>query len=92
MARGSTTTLPSNDGHPGLTITWAKDCRPAFNQSVRAAQAWLDNTGGGWLWSRLIAERELCQSAIEKRAFEVGFLSRIHQRLDVLKKSRPDSS
>ena len=81
MSKGVMTCLPAHDGHPGMEIIWAADCRHAFNQGVRLAQSWLDNAGGGWLWATMIAERELLHSAIERRAFEVGFLSRIHQRI-----------
>jgi hypothetical protein len=75
------TCLPPNDGHPGVEIAWAADCREAFNQGVRLAQTWLDNARSGWLWAVMIAERDLLPCAIERRAFEVGFLSRIHPRM-----------
>lgn len=75
------TCLPPNDGHPGVEIAWAADCREAFNQGVRLAQTWLDNARSGWLWAVMIAERDLLPCPIERRAFEVGFLSRIHQRI-----------
>lgn len=82
MARGTTTTLPSNDGHPGLQITWAKDCRPAFQQGVCAAETWLDGTRTHWLWAVLISNREELTCSTERSAFEVGFLSRLHQRME----------
>lgn len=81
MSKGVMTCLPAHDGHPGMEIIWAADCRQAFNQGVKLAQSWLDNARSGWLWAAMIAERDLITSAIEKRAFEVGFLSRIHQRI-----------
>lgn len=81
MSKGIMTLLPPHDGHPGMEITWAADCRQAFNQGVSFAQTWLDNARSGWLWAVMIAERDLLPCAIERRAFEVGFLSRIHQRL-----------
>nr|WP_282875729.1 LasR-specific antiactivator QslA [Pseudomonas peli] len=37
--------------------------------------------GTGWLSAAMIAERDLLPYAIERRAFEVGFLSHIHQRI-----------
>jgi hypothetical protein len=64
-----------------MEIIWAADCRQAFNQGVKLAQSWLDNARSGWLWATMIAERDLLPCAIERRAFEVGFLSRIHQRI-----------
>ncbi|MDH1543073.1 LasR-specific antiactivator QslA [Stutzerimonas stutzeri] len=81
MSKGVMTCLPANDGHPGMEIAWAADCREAFNQGVKLAQTWLDNVRSGWLWAVMIAERDLLPCAIERRAFEVGFLSRIHQRM-----------
>lgn len=33
MTEGTTTTLPANDGYPGLTITCSKDYRPAFHKA-----------------------------------------------------------
>lgn len=81
MSKGVMTYLPPHDGHPGMEITWAADCREAFDQGVKLAQTWLDNIRSGWLWAVMIAERDLLPCAIERRAFEVGFLSRIHQRM-----------
>jgi len=81
MSKGVMTYLPPHDGHPGMEIAWATDCRKAFNQGVKLAQTWLDNVRSGWLWAVMIAERDLLPCAIERRAFEVGFLSRIHQRM-----------
>lgn len=82
MARGTTTTLLSNDGHPGLKIAWAKDCRPAFQQGVRAAETWLDGTRTNWLWAVLIVERDEMPDETDRKAFEVAFISRIQQRFD----------
>ncbi|KQO39290.1 hypothetical protein ASF15_22630 [Pseudomonas sp. Leaf83] len=81
MSKGVMTCLPPQDGHPGVEIIWAADCREAFSQGARLAQSWLDNARSGWLWAVMIAERDLLPCAMERRAFEVGFLSRIHQRI-----------
>ncbi|WP_367305256.1 LasR-specific antiactivator QslA [Ectopseudomonas hydrolytica] len=81
MSKSVMTCLPPHDGHPGVEITWAADCSEAFNQGVMLAQTWLDNARTGWLWAVMIAERDLLPCAIERRAFEVGFLSRVHQRI-----------
>jgi len=81
MSKGIMTCLPPNDGHPGVEITWAADCSEAFNQGVRLAQTWLEDARSGWLWAVMIAERDLLPRVIERRSFEVGFLSRLHQRL-----------
>ncbi len=85
MSKGVVTYLPSHDGQPGTEIAWAADCREAFNRGVKLAQSWLDSAFGGWLWAVMIAERDLLPRAIDRRAFEVGFLGRIHQRLCSLK-------
>lgn len=81
MSSGIVTYLPPHDGHPGAEIAWAADCREAFDKGVKLAQSWLDSAFGGWLWAVMIAERDLLPRAIDRRAFEVGFLSRLHQRL-----------
>ncbi|WP_439861805.1 LasR-specific antiactivator QslA [Pseudomonas sp. MBLB4136] len=81
MAKAVVTQLPAHDDHLGMQITWADDCRQVFDRGVSFAQAWLDNPRSGWLWAAMIAERDHLPRAIERRAFEVGFLSRIHQRL-----------
>jgi len=81
MNKGVVTYLPSHDGQPGAEIAWAVDCREAFNRGVKLAQSWLDSAFGGWLWAVMIAERDLLPRAIDRRAFEVGFLGRLHQRL-----------
>lgn len=49
MSKGVMTYLPPHDGHPGMEITWAADCREAFDQGVKLAQTWLDNARSGWL-------------------------------------------
>ncbi|WP_271408024.1 LasR-specific antiactivator QslA [Pseudomonas sp. Q1-7] len=87
MSEGIMTCLPPHDGHPGMEIIWAADCRQAFNQGVGLAQTWLDNARNGWLWAIMIAERDLLPCAMERRAFEVGFLSRIQQRLCSLQRN-----
>ncbi|KJU77249.1 hypothetical protein N619_32320 [Ectopseudomonas oleovorans] len=34
-----------------------------------------------WLWANLLLERQLFPPGAQRHAFELGFLSRIHQRL-----------
>jgi len=87
MSKGVMTYLPPHDGHPGMELTWAADCREAFDQGVKLAQTWLDNARSGWLWAVMIAERDLLPRAIDRRAFEVGFLGRVHQRLNSLQRN-----
>ncbi|KAB0549055.1 hypothetical protein F7R01_16690 [Pseudomonas argentinensis] len=92
MSKGVMTYLPPHDGHPGMEITWAADCRKAFDQGVKLAQTWLDNARSGWLWAVMIAERDLLPRAIDRRAFEVGFLGRVHQRLRSHEASRQSAA
>lgn len=82
MSKGTTTTLPSNDGYPDLKIVWSKDCRPAFQQGVHSAERWLNGKRSHWLWAALIFERDELPNETDRRAFEVAFVSRIQQRLD----------
>lgn len=51
MSKGVMTCLPTHDSHPGMEITWAQDCRQAFNQAVKLAQSWLGDAKSGWLWA-----------------------------------------
>ncbi|MNZ15259.1 hypothetical protein D3C78_322050 [compost metagenome] len=83
MDRYVITHLPPRDGHPGADITWSGECRKAFGRGVSLAQTWLDNARTTWLWAVMIAERDQLPTALERQAFEVGFLGRIHQRLCV---------
>ena len=73
--------LSAYDDHPGALVGWPEDCRQAFTQGVLCAQAWLGDDDSGWLWANMIVERDSLPRAGQRRAFEVGFLSRIHQRL-----------
>jgi hypothetical protein len=73
--------LPSHDGQRGAAIRWTHNCQQAFHQGVTSAQAWLSNDDTGWLWANLIVERDALPAGVQRRAFEVGFLSRVHQRL-----------
>nr|WP_288355066.1 LasR-specific antiactivator QslA [uncultured Pseudomonas sp.] len=82
MNKGVTTTLPSNNGYPGLTIAWSKDCRPAFHEGIRAAERWLNGKRSHWLWAALIFERDALQDETDRKAFEVAFMSRIQQRFE----------
>jgi len=81
MSKEVDTYLPSYDGQPGVEITWSTDCKEAFDSGIKLAQFWLDSACSGWLWAVMIAERDLLPRAIDRRAFEVGFLGRVHQRL-----------
>ncbi|MGP0170840.1 LasR-specific antiactivator QslA [Pseudomonas sp. NCHU5208] len=75
------THLPSHDGQPPACFGWNADCQVSFDHGVQTAQAWLDNANSGWLWANLLMERQLYPPGAQRHAFELGFLSRIHQRL-----------
>lgn len=73
--------LPAHDNHPGATFGWSEDSQPSFTRGVEVAQAWLDDPNSGWLWTNLLLERQRLPPGPQRHAFELGFLSRIHQRL-----------
>ncbi|WP_277372283.1 LasR-specific antiactivator QslA [Pseudomonas sp. AA-38] len=75
------THLPSHDEQPPASFGWNADCQVSFDHGVQTAQAWLDNPNSGWLWANLLMERQLYPPGAQRHAFELGFLSRIHQRL-----------
>ncbi|MCY1293489.1 LasR-specific antiactivator QslA chain E [compost metagenome] len=54
---------------------------------VGVSGSWIKLAGSGWLWAIMIAERDLLPCAMERRAFEVDFLIRIHQRLCSLQRN-----
>ncbi|MCY1553919.1 LasR-specific antiactivator QslA chain E [compost metagenome] len=81
MNKPFTSFLPSHDGQRSAVIEWPWDCQQAFDKGVACAQAWLSNNDTGWLWANLIIERDVLPGGLQRRAFEVGFLSRVHQRL-----------
>ncbi|MGE8505056.1 MAG: LasR-specific antiactivator QslA [Pseudomonas sp.] len=75
------THLPAHDGQPAADFGWSADCQASFGHGVQTAQAWLDDANSGWLWANLLLERQLYPPGAQRHAFELGFLSRIHQRL-----------
>ncbi|WP_263139075.1 LasR-specific antiactivator QslA [Pseudomonas sp. RIT-PI-AD] len=81
MRRAVRCQLPGHDDQPGAEIDLPVKCQSSFTQGVACANAWLDDRNAGWLWAGLIAERDCLPRAIQRRAFEIGFLSRVHQRL-----------
>jgi len=81
MNKPFTSYLPSHDGQRSAVIKWSQDCQQAFDKGVACAQTWLSNNDTGWLWANLILERDALPAGAQRRAFEVGFLSRVHQRL-----------
>lgn len=81
MNKPFTSYLPSHDGQRSAVIKWSQDCQQAFDRGVASAQTWLINNDTGWLWANLIVERDALPPGAQRRAFEVGFLSRVHQRL-----------
>lgn len=81
MAERHITHLPTHDGHPGAAFGWNEQSQASFIHGVQQAQAWLDDANSGWLWANLLVERQLFPPGAQRHAFELGFLSRIHQRL-----------
>jgi hypothetical protein len=81
MNKPFTSYLPSHDGQRSAVIKWSQDCQQAFDKGVTSAQTWLSHDDTGWLWANLILERDALPAGVQRRAFEVGFLSRVHQRL-----------
>nr|WP_059391777.1 LasR-specific antiactivator QslA [Pseudomonas toyotomiensis] len=81
MAERHITHLPAHDGHPGAKFGWNEQSQASFIHGVQQAQAWLDDANSGWLWANLLLERQLFPPGAQRHAFELGFLSRIHQRL-----------
>ena len=81
MNKPFTSFLPSHDGQRSAVIEWPWDCQQAFDKGVACAQTWLSNNDTGWLWANMILERDVLPGGLQRRAFEVGFLSRVHQRL-----------
>ncbi|NQD94415.1 hypothetical protein HP532_17370 [Pseudomonas sp. CrR25] len=81
MNKPSISYLASHDGQRGAVIRWPQDCQQAFDKGVACAQAWLCDDNTGWLWADMILNREALPAGIQRRAYEMGFLSRVHQRL-----------
>ncbi|WP_313516419.1 LasR-specific antiactivator QslA [Pseudomonas sp.] len=81
MARRGRCQLPAHDDHPAAEISLPARHQPAFDRGVNCAQAWLANPNPGWLWAGMLVERDLLKSEAARRAFDIGFLSRLHQRL-----------
>lgn len=75
------TNIPPADGHPGLELVWAENCQPAIDHGIACAERWLASGHGGYLWTALILGRERQHTAIQHTAFEVGFLTRLQQRV-----------
>jgi len=81
MNKSFTSYLSSHDGQRSAMIGWPQDCLQAFDSGVACAQAWLNNDDTGWLWANLIIERDALPAALQRRAFEVGFLKTAQQKL-----------
>ncbi|HBX55508.1 MAG TPA: hypothetical protein DEH10_08985 [Pseudomonas sp.] len=81
MHKPFTSYLPSHDGHRGAVIKWPQECQQAFDQGLACANTWLSDDATGWLWANLIVERDALPVGAQRRAFEIAFLSRVHQRL-----------
>ncbi|WP_314410295.1 LasR-specific antiactivator QslA [Pseudomonas kuykendallii] len=81
MGRRGVCRLAAHDEHPGVEINLPARQQAAFDLGANCAQAWLASPNPGWLWAGMLAERDLLRSEAARRAFDIGFLSRLHQRL-----------
>ncbi|MET1079961.1 MAG: LasR-specific antiactivator QslA [Pseudomonas sp.] len=81
MRRGYRITIPAADDHPGLELMWQENCQPSIDYAVACADRWLASDRSTYLWMTLILGREKQLSHTEQMAFEVGFLTRLQQRL-----------
>jgi len=74
-------TIPAADDHPGLELTWQENCQPSIDSAVASADRWLASDRSTFLWMTLILGREKQDGSTQQMAFEVGFLTRLQQRL-----------
>jgi len=81
MSRRGGCQLAAHDDHPTVEINLPARQQAAFDLGVSCAQVWLASSNPGWLWAGMLAERDLLRSEAARRAFDIGFLSRLHQRL-----------
>ncbi|WP_116424411.1 LasR-specific antiactivator QslA [Pseudomonas citronellolis] len=73
--------IPAADGQPGLTLTWPMPTQPATDQGILLAESWLAGEADGYLWTRLVHGRIEHMDNWRRMAFEIGFLTRLQQRL-----------
>jgi hypothetical protein len=81
MSKNYCATIPPADDHPGLELTWQENCQPSIDYAVASADRWLASDRSTFLWMTLILGREKQDGSIQQMAFEVGFLTRLQQRL-----------
>ena len=65
----------------GLTLTWPIPTQPATDQGILLAESWLAGEADGYLWTRLVHGRIEHMDNWRRMAFEIGFLTRLQQRL-----------
>lgn len=80
MRKDNLCSIPPADGQPGLELVWLEDCQPALDQGVACAERWLVRRNGP-LWTAFILGREEQPGGHRQTAFDVGFLTRLQQRL-----------
>lgn len=73
--------LPLFDDPLGLPLVWPQDARPALDCGIRRAEEWLNGQGHAYLWTSYVRGRIVHSTAVDKTAYEVGFLSRLQQYL-----------
>jgi len=73
--------VPPLDDQLGLPLVWPKDAQPALDCGIRRAEEWLNGQGHTYLWTSYVRGRLIHSTAVDKTAYEVGFLSRLQQYL-----------
>lgn len=71
--------LPAHDGHGAATFGLSENCQAASPMAPnRPRPGWTTAAAAG---DGLLLERQELPADAQRHAFELGFLSRIHQRL-----------
>lgn len=82
MRKGYRATIPDQNHQPALELTWQADCQPSIDSAIACADRWLASDRSTYLWMTLMLGREQQSGRDRQTAFEVGFLTRLQQRLE----------
>ncbi|TBU71642.1 MULTISPECIES: LasR-specific antiactivator QslA [Phytopseudomonas] len=74
------THLPAHDGQPAAACGWGENRQASLTHGAQQTQTRLVDADSGWLWANLLIERQPFPPGAQRHAFELGLLSRIHQR------------
>lgn len=83
--------VPSANMSPGLRTSWGKTFGPMFEDGVRCAETWLDDSSRP-LWWALVQGRKRHRPGDSREAFEAGFLLRLQQTLIMLREDTSSHS